>query len=881
VTDTGREEFMEDRGKSIVVLGLMCIGILLVSSWAAGDAASKPAQTSALVVEAGQLAPASSQPPFTPGVLCGYSVRNDTSPPLLDLVGGEAPRSSGASLKEVPLFLPSVEEEEKGGPRCEAAEGEEEKSLSPVPLGPMPPPITTFDGISNIDGYVPPDTNGDVGPDHYFQIVNASFQVFDKTGTAGAPAADIRTIWAGFGGVCETYDIVDPIVLYDEAADRWMVSGIPLVAGLPAPYHQCMAVSQTGDPLGGYYRYDFVVHPTKFNDYPKFGVWPVSFPGAARGAYFMTVNQFLLPGTFSSIGVYAFDREQMLQGLPATFLYYDYAVAPVARPDFFSALPADHDGAWVPPHDTPETVVSMFESNTSDFMVLVHFTPNFSAPGAVISFPFFLPVRNYDQLCPLTRNCIPQQGTAQRVDGLGQMSMYRAAYRYWGTYDSLVFNHALDLDPSPNTQAAIRWYEVRLPSTSFPYIYQQGTYSPDDHHRWLGSMAQDQQGDIALGFSISSSVLYPSIKYVGRLATDPLNTMPYSEGTIQDGTSYQTGTNRWGDYSGMTIDPKDGCTFWYTNEYYTRPGWNWSTKIGAFKFPECGGPIVINPPPEVKDGCDPGSADGRVDVEELINLFVPICSSTVTLFNVEGTLSSPDSLIEIGGFSPEVMQCSAPKTQTSVYGTVPFCSGPSVATARFTFRAKLGHSLTGSIPFQLDLRNHTGPLGSVLFSVPMDPIDPQIRTFVNPTPPDAGNIFLVDWDSPECPDGRGILFYWDEVPPCTYPGCPMSCLYDPDSWNLYRGDMDVLRTYGIFTHIAVPGAAGIGTCTAPCNLGRWDTSSFGLTHCQYLDCESDNDPGTFYFLLSGETDCTAAGEGAEGTLGFVPPERPYGGGTCP
>jgi hypothetical protein len=247
-------------------------------------------------------------------------------------------------------------------------------------------------------------------------------------------------------------------------------------------------------------------------------------------------------------------------------------------------------------------------------------------------------------------------------------------------------------------------------------------------------------------------------------------------------------------------------------------------------------PTVVLVGTQIKDGCDPDSADGRVDGNEMVSLSVWTCSNTGALYNVEGTLSTGDPDVEIGGFSPETVQCGAPKTGTSVYGTVPSCGDPEPPfderrTMHFTFRTLPGHPLTGSIPFRVDLRNDTGALGCVRFSIEMDPVDPESRdSFADPTPPDAGIVFLAHWPSTECADGWGILFYWDEVPPCTYPGCSMSCPYHPESWNLYRGDLGrpVLAP-------AMPPATWVDGTRARPGASTW-TASWTMTQAPLISC---------------------------------------------
>src|SRR2546421_5952826 len=163
--------------------------------------------------------------------------------------------------------------------------------------------------------------------------------------------------------------------------------------------------------------------------------------------------------------------------------------------------------------------------------------------------------------------------------------MYRLAYRNFGSYESLVVDHSV----TSGSSVGMRWYEIRSPGAT-PLLNQSGTYAPDASYRWMGSIAQDQSADMAMGFSVSSSSLHPGISYTGRLASDPSGTMGQGENSLIVGAGSQTGTlTRWGDYSSMSIDPSDGCTFWYTNEYIPSNGsFSWKTRIGSFNFTGCG-----------------------------------------------------------------------------------------------------------------------------------------------------------------------------------------------------------------------------------------------------------------------------------------------------
>jgi len=451
----------------------------------------------------------------------------------------------------------------------------------------MPAPLTSFDGLGNINGVHPPDTQGDIGYDpatgtkYYVQWVNLSFAIWDVTSTPTLIYGPVNgnTLWQGFGGPCETTNHGDPITLFDPIANRWLMSQF----SINGPYYQCIAISQTANPTGAWYRYAFLVSPNKMNDYPKFGVWP--------DGYYMTVNQFTNGQSWGGAGVFVFERSKMLTGDPtATFQYFDlYSV----DSNFGGMLPSDLDGPTLPPAGTPNYFMEVDDSTwigPNDAMRIWKFHVDWANP-ANTTFGLngqpnaILPVAEWTPLCTSTRACIPQPGTSVKLDAIGDRLMYRLAYRNFGDHEALVVNHTVN---AGSNIAGVRWYEVRNPGGT-PVIYQQGTYSPDSTHRWMGSIAMDGQGNIALGYSVSSSSVYPSVRYAGRLVSDPLGTLPQTEASLVVGSGYQTSSyNRWGDYSMMSIDPVDDCTFWYTQEYMATSGYApWSTRIGSFRFPSC------------------------------------------------------------------------------------------------------------------------------------------------------------------------------------------------------------------------------------------------------------------------------------------------------
>lgn len=426
-------------------------------------------------------------------------------------------------------------------------------------------PIRNFDGVGNVNGVYPPDTDGDVSEDYYFQMINLSFAIWDKTGNLLYGPVDNSTLWTGFIGPWTGTNDGDPIVLYDELANRWMASQFAINTS-NGTYWQLVAVSQTSDPLGSYHRYAFQM--PAFNDYPKLAVWP--------DAYYATFNMF---GSYTRVGVAAFERDSMLVGSPARMVYYNQPSGT------FSMLPADFDGT-PPPDDTPCYFAHLRTFSSKNFEIY-EFDVNWSDPSTS-SFSLA------KTLTPATFNPnvdgIPQPNTSQDLDALNMMLMYRLQYRNFGTHEVLLTNHTVNA----SGRAGIRWYEIRRDTGGDWYIYQQGTYSPDNESRWMASIAMNGNGDIALGFNKSSSATFPSILYTGRRAGDPLGEMTVAEVLAAEGTHNQANINRWGDYSCLSVDPGDDSTFWYTGEYKKSA---WKTRVTSFNL----GPIL---PPTVDAGPD-------------------------------------------------------------------------------------------------------------------------------------------------------------------------------------------------------------------------------------------------------------------------------------
>lgn len=424
-----------------------------------------------------------------------------------------------------------------------------------------PTPILSFDGLDRSQGNAtPPDTVGVVGMNHFIQMVNATvFAVWDKDGNLVQPATQLRTLWSSGG--CSNSTSGDPVISYDWDADRWVLAQFAngFTNGI------CVAVSETSDPLGAYHTYQF--NFGSFPDYFKIGVW--------SDAYYVGANQ-------SGQNVHALERAEMLDGNPAGMV--SFSIPNVGNHSM--PMPADIDGHTLPPAGEPGIYYRHIDSGANDRLEMFEFNVNWANPGSSsLTGPVNIPVTNFGSLCGFSFSCINQPGTSQRVDSITEWPMFRFAYRNFGTHEALVANNAVNVG---GNQAGIRWYELRRVGGGAWTIHQESTFAPDSDSRWMASMAMDGDGNMAIGYNVSSNSTFPSIRYATRLATDPLNTLQTEQSLIA-GSGSQTSSNRWGDYSTLSVDPADDCTFWFTGEYYQSSGSNWRTRIGSFKIDECGG----------------------------------------------------------------------------------------------------------------------------------------------------------------------------------------------------------------------------------------------------------------------------------------------------
>jgi hypothetical protein len=491
------------------------------------------------------------------------------SPPVAELGTGASSDAGSAPARVDPLA---------GQHDAAARATRHRSSVSPDPLidraraadSRTPAPGTVFEGGGNTCGCTPPDTTGDVGPNNYVQLVNSTkVAIYNKNGSLAKPAFELSTLFPP--GSCNPNNDGDPQVVYDPIADRWVLAQFHDLSPTPdsGPFFLCFAVSQTPDPTGAYFTYAF---PTPdFPDYFKVGVWP--------SGYYVSSNE-------STYTAYAFDRAKMLAGDPTA--------SGIRFPgESNMLLPADVDGVRFPAGSEGGLFYTFKDGafhGGSDRIDLDQLTPNFGNPSAS-SFstiatlpvtPFTYTVCGFFNLA-----CIPQSGSAQNVDAVSEWPMQRFAYRRFGDHEALVGNFTVG-GGSATPGAAIRWFELRNTGGNWS-LFQEGTFDPGGGlNRFMGSISMDVEGNIALGYSASSSAAFPSIRYATRAPSDPAGTMG-AEQVMQAGSGSQTSAaHRWGDYSAMSVDPVDDCTFWYTNEFYPATAVGaWHTAIGNFKVPSC------------------------------------------------------------------------------------------------------------------------------------------------------------------------------------------------------------------------------------------------------------------------------------------------------
>jgi hypothetical protein len=564
----------------------------------------------------------SASDPVTPSV----------SPPVTSLPVG-IPQVVNREIN--PLRNPAQFEEDMGQKGTHTRLQDSLAPLNDLSTGETPGLLFDFEGMGDFNQYTPPDTVGDVGLNHYVQMVNVSFAIYDKSGNLLSGPHPYNSLFTGAGGVCETNNDGDPIALYDELADRWILIQFADIFGSMT---MCIAVSTGPSPLGTFYRYQFSM--PDIPDYMKFGVWP--------DGYYMGTNS----GFPNAYYAHVFDRNKMLAGLAATAQSFG------GYPNFL--MPSDVDGPTPPPTGAPNYFYTFLKSGYPnhppgvDRIEIYEFDVDWTTPAnSTFTNTDTIPIApfNYTVCGFFVQNCIPQPGTAQKIDSLSYWPMFRLQYRNFDIRETLVGNFTVDVDGTD--KAAIRWFELRNSPSGWE-LYQEGTLAPDSDHRWMGSAAMDGSGNIALGYSVASTTTKPAIRYATRLDSDPLGTFQ-SEASVIEGGGVQTGAVRWGDYSAMNVDPADQCTFWYTTEYHDQndAGFSWNTRIAVFKEPTCSGFLGPNfslaVTPDDQSVCAPNDAVFNVNLTSILGF-----SNPVTLADYgkpAGTTSSFDNnpVVPTGG----------------------------------------------------------------------------------------------------------------------------------------------------------------------------------------------------------------------------------------
>jgi Carboxypeptidase regulatory-like domain/Bacterial Ig domain len=525
------------------------------------------------------------------------------NPKVLMLV--KSGRSFDGDVRDLPRTKPTKVRRER--PEREAPDEGVYLAGENAPIGagvssqisaPAPTPSASFDGIhftesctgGQCGGGHPPDPNGDVGPTYYIQTVNTAIGIYNKsTGTRVAGFTYDNFMSQGnFGNLCDTDNFGDPVVLYDTFTDRWIITDFAFIlnsdgsiASPPGAY-QCFAASKTGDPVAGGWNFYSINITDALNDYPKFGIW-------SDGLY-MSANMFGFPanGSFNNVRVWAFNKAQMYAGAPTAQSVSFNAPAKVQGVSVFTMLPSNARAQVGPP---PAGRENLFASvwGLIDRVRVWKFHVDWTNPA---SSTFTGPS---DSITSTTWSSAPSfvpEKDGNTLDTLATRLMVQNQYSNIGGVESLWNSHTVA--GSSSSQSAVRWYQVGVTGgTVAANATQAATWNPDSKNRFVPSAAVDRLGDMAIGYSVSDSTIDPAIRYAGRLATDPVNTLSQTETSLIEGTGGQTQIfsdgsldQRWGDYSSMSLDP-DGCTFWYTNEYYVTNGADDHTRIGSFKFSQC------------------------------------------------------------------------------------------------------------------------------------------------------------------------------------------------------------------------------------------------------------------------------------------------------
>ncbi len=457
------------------------------------------------------------------------------------------------------------------------------------------PPLASFDGLG--EGFIGRELPGRggrggidlslaAGPDHLFEILDGNMAVFSKkgkkhtaTGTLLFGAVPNNSVFAGFGVRCGVANNSDAVVRYDQLADRWLIV-VPVFSRPPGnpqgPYAMCYAVSATADPLGPYYRYEF--QRPLFPDYPRPAIWPDGYYNPT------STSDDPLPGVVTQKHDCIADRNNMLKGLPA-------AEQCVVIDGGVFLLNADVDGKRLPPTGAPNILMStggtqLLKAFEDDgvYFYKVHVDWN-DVSNTTVSAPRKIPVAPYHYLCDgQLSSCVSQPDTELRLDSQGDKLIQRLVYRNFGDHESILAEHSV---ATAARGGGVRWYEFRLDRQGDPVLYQQATYAPGGSFRWLGSMAMDRKGNIGIGYSFGGIPDYPGQRFAARLAKDPKGLLTFHESVLAEGQASQTGSLRWEDYTNITVDPSNDCTFWFVGNYLKKGATSSTTRIGSFAVPGC------------------------------------------------------------------------------------------------------------------------------------------------------------------------------------------------------------------------------------------------------------------------------------------------------
>jgi hypothetical protein len=493
--------------------------------------------------------------------------------PIRDLAG--APRTSLRKLKK------SKQNKPHSVPNFIGRNGAYEVNPNALPVGADPvrqnntakntglvvEPKFVIEGMDIFDGGAGvPDPCGDIGTNYYVQNVNVTyFQIFDKEGNAVTNPISMNTIWQDLG----VSSGGDPIILYDQEADRW------LMTEFAPPFGQnklLMAISETGDPTGSWFAYEFTT--PSFPDYPKYGIW--------NNCYYLTTNEGQTP-------IYFINRDAMINGEDEVDMQR-ITIPNGNAPGFYVPTPVDWDGPTPPSADSPPTVLRLVDDSwngtNQDGIQIWTFDIDWeNANNSGANGPTLIETADFDSYpCSAETGgfaCVPQP-SGGGIDAIPYVLMHRMPYRNFGTHESIVMNFVVDATAGDNV-SGIRWVELRrMPGEDWA-LYQEGTYAPDDgEHRFMGGIAMDAAGNIGMAFSVSGEDTYPSLRLTGRRASDPLGEMTIEEYEFGTGLSISQ-TDRYGDYASMSVDPVNDRTFWYTGEYMKNNN-NWGTKIVAFEI---------------------------------------------------------------------------------------------------------------------------------------------------------------------------------------------------------------------------------------------------------------------------------------------------------